>query len=52
MRRMSLLNPKIQELREKYKDDPTRMNQEVMRLYKDYGINSSACAHALTKPDS
>ena len=39
MRRMSLLNPKIQELREKYKDDPTRMNQEVMRLYKDYGIN-------------
>src|SRR5438034_406982 len=39
MRRMSLLNPKIQELREKYKDDPTRMNQEVMRRYKDYGIN-------------
>jgi len=26
---MSLLNPKIQELRDKYKDDPTRMNQEV-----------------------
>src|SRR5438876_9396812 len=39
MRRMSLLNPKIQELREKYKDDPTRMNQEVMKLYKAYGIN-------------
>src|SRR5262249_39394774 len=39
MRRMALLNPKIQELREKYKDDPTRMNQEVMKLYKDYGIN-------------
>jgi YidC/Oxa1 family membrane protein insertase len=39
MRRMSLLNPKIQELRDKYKDDPTRMNQEVMKLYKDYGIN-------------
>ena len=39
MRRMSLLNPKIQELRTKYKDDPTRMNQEVMKLYKDYGIN-------------
>lgn len=39
MRRMSLLNPKIQELRERYKDDPTRMNQEVMKLYKDYGIN-------------
>jgi YidC/Oxa1 family membrane protein insertase len=39
MRRMALLNPKVQELREKYKDDPTRMNQEVMKLYKDYGIN-------------
>jgi len=39
MRRMSALSPKMQELREKYKDDPTRMNQEVMKLYKDYGIN-------------
>src|SRR5207248_1571851 len=39
MRRMSALSPKIQELREKYKDDPTRMNQEVMKLYKEYGIN-------------
>jgi len=39
MRRMSLLNPKVQELRDKYKDDPTKMNQEVMKLYKDYGIN-------------
>ena len=29
----------MQELREKYKDDPTRMNQEVMKLYKDYGIS-------------
>jgi YidC/Oxa1 family membrane protein insertase len=39
MRQMSLLSPKVQELRDKYKDDPTRMNQEVMKLYKDYGIN-------------
>jgi YidC/Oxa1 family membrane protein insertase len=39
MRQMSLLTPKVQELREKYKDDPTRMNQEVMKLYKEYGIN-------------
>ncbi len=39
MRRMSALSPKMQELREKYKDDPTRMNQEVMKLYKEYGIN-------------
>jgi YidC/Oxa1 family membrane protein insertase len=39
MRRMSALSPKMQELREKYKDDPTRMNQEVMKLYKEYGVN-------------
>jgi len=39
MRQMAALNPKMQELREKYKDDPTRMNQELMKLYKQYGIN-------------
>jgi YidC/Oxa1 family membrane protein insertase len=39
MQRMSLLTPKMQELREKYKDDPTRMNQEVMKLYKEHGVN-------------
>jgi YidC/Oxa1 family membrane protein insertase len=39
MRKTALLGPKMQELREKYKDDPTRINQEVMKLYKQYGIN-------------
>ncbi len=39
MRKMAALSPKIQELRDKYKDDPTKMNTEVMKLYKDYGIN-------------
>jgi YidC/Oxa1 family membrane protein insertase len=39
MRQMAALSPKMQELREKYKDDPTRMNQEVMKMYKEYGIN-------------
>jgi YidC/Oxa1 family membrane protein insertase len=39
MRRMAALSPKMQELREKYKDDPTRMNQELMKLYKEYGVN-------------
>ena len=39
MRQMAALSPKMQELREKYKDDPTRMSQEVMKLYKQYGIN-------------
>ncbi len=39
MKRMQLLQPKMTEIREKYKDDPTRMNTEVMKLYKDYGVN-------------
>lgn len=39
MRKMSALAPKMQELKEKYKDDPTRMNQEVMKLYKAHGVN-------------
>jgi YidC/Oxa1 family membrane protein insertase len=39
MRQMAALSPKMQELKAKYKDDPTRMNQEVMKLYKQYGIN-------------
>jgi YidC/Oxa1 family membrane protein insertase len=39
MRKTAALGPKMQALKEKYKDDPTRMNQEVMKLYKEYGIN-------------
>jgi YidC/Oxa1 family membrane protein insertase len=39
MRKTAVLAPKMQELKEKYKDDPTKMNQEVMKLYKQYGIN-------------
>ena len=39
MKRMQLLMPKQNELKEKYKDDPARMNQEVMKLYKEYGVN-------------
>src|SRR5713101_9168027 len=39
MRQRAALSPKMQELKDKYKDDPTRMNQEVMKLYKQYGIN-------------
>ncbi|MCS7009274.1 MAG: membrane protein insertase YidC, partial [Chthoniobacterales bacterium] len=39
MRKMSLLAPKMQELRDKYKDNPQKMNEELMKLYKEYGIN-------------
>jgi YidC/Oxa1 family membrane protein insertase len=39
MKRMSILQPKVAELREKYKDDAARLNTETMKLYKEYGIN-------------
>ncbi|MFV0336638.1 MAG: membrane protein insertase YidC [Chthoniobacterales bacterium] len=39
MRRMSILSPKMTELREKYKDNPQKMNEELMKLYREYGVN-------------
>ncbi len=36
---MRKIQPLMQEIREKYKDDKTRMNQEMMALYKTYKIN-------------
>lgn len=39
MKKMQALQPKMTELREKYQDDPQRMNTELMKLYKDYGVN-------------
>ena len=29
----------MKEMQEKYKDDPQKQQQEVMKLYKDYGVN-------------
>jgi YidC/Oxa1 family membrane protein insertase len=42
MKKMQALQPMMAEIREKYKDDPQKMNQQVMTLYKDYGINPAA----------
>jgi YidC/Oxa1 family membrane protein insertase len=39
MKRMALLSPKMTELREKHADNPQKMNEEIMKLYKDYGVN-------------
>lgn len=39
MRKMSLLAPKMNELKAKYPDDPQKMNEEVMKLYREYGVN-------------
>jgi YidC/Oxa1 family membrane protein insertase len=42
MKRMQALQPEMAALKERYQDDPTRMNQELMKLYKTYQINPLA----------
>jgi YidC/Oxa1 family membrane protein insertase len=50
MKKMQALQPKMKELQAKYKDDPTRMNQETMKLYKEYGVNPvSGCLPMLVQ---
>jgi len=39
MKKMQALQPMITELKEKFKDDPQKMNKETMKLYSTYGIN-------------
>ncbi len=39
MKRMQEIQPKINELRAKYKDKPQKLQQETMALYKEHKIN-------------
>jgi len=39
MKKMQLVQPLMAEIKEKYKNDPQRMNKETMKLYKEYGVN-------------
>jgi len=39
MKKMSQINPKITAIREKYKDDPVKANQQIMKMYKEEKIN-------------
>lgn len=39
MKNMQKLQPKVAKLREKYKGNPTKMNQEMMAMYKTYKVN-------------
>jgi YidC/Oxa1 family membrane protein insertase len=44
MSKMKLLGPKMQEIRERLKDDPQKMQQEIMGLYKAEKVNpASGC---------
>ncbi|MEK7400118.1 MAG: membrane protein insertase YidC [Candidatus Poribacteria bacterium] len=39
MNKMQELQPKFTELKEKFRDDPQRLNKETMKLYKQYGAS-------------
>ncbi|HTR80457.1 MAG TPA: membrane protein insertase YidC [Bacteroidota bacterium] len=39
MKKMQALQPLMEEIRTKFKDDPNQMNVQIMKLYKDYGVN-------------
>ena len=39
MKEMQMLQPKIEEIRKLYKDNPQRLNKEVMELYKEHKVN-------------
>jgi YidC/Oxa1 family membrane protein insertase len=39
MRKMGQLSPKINAIREKYKDDPSKANTAIMKMYKEEGVN-------------
>jgi len=50
MRKMQELAPILTKLKEKYKGDPSRLNQETMNLYKTYKINPlSGCLPMLAQ---
>lgn len=50
MKRMQEIQPIIQKLREKYKDDPQTLNKELMNVYKAYKINPfSGCLPILVQ---
>jgi YidC/Oxa1 family membrane protein insertase len=39
MKKMQVVQPELQKLKEKYKDDPQRMQRETMELFKREGAN-------------
>jgi len=39
MGKMKAVNPKVMEMRERYKDNPQKMQQEMMRIYREEKVN-------------
>ncbi len=38
-KQMASIQPEMEKLKEKYKDDQTKLNGEIMRLYREKGVN-------------
>lgn len=39
MKQMQVIQPKVQALQEKYKDDRDKLNKELIKLYRDHKVN-------------
>ncbi|MBP7791881.1 MAG: membrane protein insertase YidC [Candidatus Goldbacteria bacterium] len=37
--KMKIINPRLETLKKIYKDDPQKLNEEMLKLYKEYKIN-------------
>lgn len=42
MQEMQVIQPQMQKLRQKYKKNPEKMQQEMMKLYKEHNVNPMA----------
>ncbi len=40
--KMQKINPEIERIKEKYKDDPNKQNEETLRVWKEHGVNPLA----------
>ncbi len=48
--KMQLLQPELKKIQQKYKDNPQKLNQEMMHLYKTYKVNPfSGCLPLLVQ---
>ncbi|HUN80206.1 MAG TPA: membrane protein insertase YidC [Phycisphaerae bacterium] len=41
-KRMAEIKPKIDALQEQYKNDKSKLNEETMKLYREYGVNPAS----------
>ena len=50
MKKMQLIQPKLKEIQTKFKSDPQKLQQEQMRLYREYKVNPlSSCLPMLVQ---